>query len=337
MGYATVCNIPRIGNYKTAFNKWQSTKPIRGREPEIRPLGERRDCDTYSIRKNVWTETIECVLYKTPVVKFTPDNEILVSFGQWASASTCQFITRLVVGVGAHQARGNVVLHFNKGVKAIVEQGEELVLVQDTDGNWMPKVKQTLYDYRVNRKEANNVRKQVSQFRDYMSGVVKLKAESVAGVYGRDGYGVVRATYADLIAVFGEEQGVIGKVRPDVDKWVNLADKPRHYRPEHKAEQWAECRERAQRFFDLVRNDQDDNARHQNYFIAFNILFVQDNHLYWRDNGDTPVTVNTMQFEKILDKFLLTMFSDRAFSKIALPDGKVPSGRYDNYVLTEED
>lgn len=337
MGYATVCNIPRIHNYKDAFNKWQSTKPIRGREPEIRPLGERRDCDSYSIRKDVCTEVIECVLYKTPVVRFTPDNEVLISFGQWTSASTCQFITRLVVGVGAHQARGTVVLHFNKGVKAIVEQGEELVLVQDSNGAWMPKVKQTHYDYRVNRKEANNVRKQVSQFRDYMSGVVKLKAESVAGVYGRDGYGVVRATYADLIAVFGEEQGVIGKVRPNVDKWTSLVEKPRHYRPEHKAEQWAEYRERAQRFFDLVRNDQDDNARHQNYFIAFNILFVQDNHLYWRDNGDTPVTVNTMQFEKILDKFMLTMFSDRAFSKIALPDGKVPSGRYDNYVLKEED
>ena len=345
MGYATVCNIPRIHNYKDAFNKWQSTKPIRGREPEIRPLGERRDCDTYSIRKNVWTEVVECVLYKTPVVKFTPDNEILISFGQWASASTCQFITRLVVGVGAHQARGNVVLHFNKGLKALVEQGQELMLVRDPDGNWTPKVKQTHYDYRVNRKEANNVRKQVSQFRDYMSGVVKLKAEPVGGVYGQVGYGAVRATYDDLIAVFGAqnktEGGVLsqvrGQVRPDVGKWVNLNEKPRHYRPEHKAEQWAEYRERAQRFFDLVKNDQDDNVRHQNYFLAFNILLVQDNHLYWRDSGDTRIAVNTMQFEKTLDKFMLTMFSDRAFTKIALPDGKVPSNRYDNYVLTEKD
>ena len=343
MGYATVCNIPRIHNYKDAFNKWQSTKPIRGREPEIRPLGERRDCDTYSIRKNVWTEVIECVLYTTPVVKFTPDNEVLISFGQWASASTCQFITRLVVGVGAHQARGNVVLHFNKGVKAIVEQGEELALVQDPDGNWMPKVKQTLYDYRVNRKEANNVRKQVSQFRDYMSGVVKLKAEPVGGVYGQVGYGAVRATYDDLIAVFGvqnkTEGGVLSQVRPDVGKWVNLNEKPRHCRPDTKAEHWAEYRERAQRFFDLVKNDQDDNVRHQNYWIAFNILLVQDNHLYWRNVGGTGtrVSVNTMQFEKLLDKFLLTMFSDRAFKKIALPDGKVPSNRYDNYVLTEKD
>ncbi len=339
MGYATVCNIPRIHNYKDAFNKWQSTKPIRGREPEIRPLGERRDCDTYSIRKNVWTDVIECVLYKTPVVKFTPDNEILISFGQWASASTCQFITRLVVGVGANQARGNVVLHFNKGVKAIVEQGDELVLVQDPDGNWMPKAKQTLYDYRVNRKEANNVRKLVSQFHDYMSGMVKLRAEPVQGYYGTISHKAVQATYADLVEVFGELKQTGGSeyLRPNVDEWIGLAEKPKHCRPEHKVEKWAEYRERAQKFFDLVRNDQDDNARHQNYWIAFNILFVQEATMYWRANSDTKVSVNMAQFERYLYKTLFTLFADKVFAKVALAEGKVPSGRYDDYMLTEQD
>ncbi len=55
MGYQTVMAVPRIADYKEAYKKWNDTKPLRGRSEDIRPLGERRDVDTYSIRKNIWT------------------------------------------------------------------------------------------------------------------------------------------------------------------------------------------------------------------------------------------------------------------------------------------
>lgn len=339
MGYATITNVPYIYSYEQALKKWQSTKPIRGREPEIRPLGERRDCDSYSIRKNVWTEVIELVLYKTPVVKFTPDNEVILNFGPWSSSSTCQFISGVLQSVRTHRQNGAVVLEFKDGSKAMLGQHEGLTLVKDAHGNWTPKAKQTLYDYRVNRKEANNVRKLVSQFHDYMSGMIKLRAEKATDVWGREGFSSVSTTYADLVEVFGkEEQTNAGSeyFRPDVDKWIGLAEKPKHCRPEHKDKRWTDYRERAQRFFDLVRNDQDDNARYQNYWIAFNILFVQEATMYWRANSDTKVSVNIAQFERYLYKTLFTMFADKVFNKVALAEGKVPSGRYDDYMLTED-
>jgi hypothetical protein len=31
------------------------------------------------------------------------------------------------------------------------------------------------------------------------------------------------------------------------------------------------------------------------------------------------------------------MFADKVFTKVQLPEGKVPSGKYDDYVKTEED
>jgi len=338
MGYATITNVPYMYSYEQALKKWQSTKPIRGREPEIRPLGERRDCDSYSIRKNVWTDVIELVLYKTPVVKFTPDNEVILNFGPWSSSSTCQFISGVLQSVRTRRQQGAVVLEFRDGSKAMLGQNEELVLVADSHGCWTPRAKQTLYDYRVNRKQANNVRRLVSQFHDYMSGMVKLRAEPVEGYYGTISHKAVHTTYADLSAVFGEIKQTGGSeyLRPNVDKWIGLAEKPKHCRPEHKVEKWAEYRERAQKFFDLVRNDQDDNARHQNYWIAFNILFVQEATMYWRANSDTKVSVNIAQFERYLYKTLFTMFADKVFTKVALAEGKVPSGRYDDYVLTEE-
>ena len=337
MGYATIVNVPYIDSYEKALAKWHSTKPIRGRTPEIRPLGQRRDCDVYSIRKNVWTNVIECVLYTTPVVRFTPEDEVILNFGGWASSSTCQFVGGVLRNVYAGRQRGNVVLSFSNGAKAMLGTNEELVLVRGAHGGWVPRAKQTLYNYRINRKEANNVRKSVSEFRDYLKGIVKLKTENVSGVYGRGSFSSVSTTYAELFEVFGrEEMPVHSGFRPDVKKWTGLAEKPEHCRPENKAEHWGKYRERALQFYDLVRNNQDDNVRHQNYWLAFNILFVQMDNLYWRTEEQVKVHMNADYFEKFLDKALLTMFSERVFEKVALAEGKVPSGKYDNYVLSEE-
>jgi hypothetical protein len=332
-------NVPRIHSYTDALYKYNNTKPIKGRADDPRPLGERRYVDTYSIRKNVWTEAIECVLYKTPVVKFTTEDEVVINIDNWPSASTCQFISRIIPSVYAHRVRGEVVLGFSGiDTKLMLPARGETVLVRDSNGRWMPKEKQTLYDYRVNRKEANNVRKSVSEFGKYLNGVVKLKAEEVAGMWGREPFTVVRTTYGELIEVFGNEDtdGNEVRIRPDVDGW-KLLDKPKYYGGANKDEVWANYRERSDKFFDLVRNDQDDNARHQNYWIAFNILMVQGQSLYWQTDMDRQVTLGTASFDKFLEKILFKMFADKVFVRVPLPEGKVPTGKYDEYVVTEED
>jgi hypothetical protein len=329
--------VPRITTYAEALKKYNNTKPIKGRDNVV-PLGERRDCDTYSIRKNVWTDAMELVLYKTPVIKFTVEDEVVISFGTWSSASTCQFISR-VLCINTNRVRGDVVMHFADGTKAMVRDHEELVLVR-RDGRWQPKQKQTLYDYRVNRKEANAVRKSVSQFKDYLAGVVKLKGEEVVhheGSMWEQRYTRVRVTYADLVELFGKEEDAHGHGRPNVSAWEKIIDKPKWFRPDNRVEVWANYRDKTERFFDLVRNDQDDNARHQNYWIAFNILMLQGQSLWFRHDMNMTVTLSAESFDKFLDTILFKMFSDKVFNKVALAEGKVPTGKYDEYVTTEED
>lgn len=338
MGYQTVMRVPKLHTYADALKKWNNTKPMRGRDEDKRPLGERRDVDTYSIRKNVWTDAIECVLYQTPVVTFTTEDEVKIKFGTWSSASTCQFISRILVGVGAYRVRGDVVLGFAGNIKAMVRDHEELVLVRTGNGAWMPKETQTLYDYRVSRKEANNVRKMVSQFKDYLNGVIKLKGDVVT-TYGVE-HEVIRSNYTELFEVFGMEYEAneSGRVRPNVDKWLSLDAKPKYFRPDTKHEAWVQYRALTAEFFDLVKNDQDDNCRHQNYWIAFNILFVQGQRLWWREPDEIwGVTMGSHELEKYLDKILFKMFSDKVYTKVALAEGKVPTGKYDDYVMTEED
>jgi signal peptidase I len=338
MGYATVMRVPRINNYKEALHKYNNTKPIRGRDGVV-PLGERRDADTYSIRKNVWTDAMELVLYKTPVITFTVEDEVKIKFGSWSSASTCQFISR-VLFLSANRVKGDVVLTFNNGSKAIIADNEELVLAQ-VNGRWFPKEKQTLYDYRIDRKEANRVRKLASTFRDYMAGVVKLKGETITlnyGTYYQSTHEVVKMTYGEMCEVFGRTDNPIdNKFRPNVEYWTNFGEKPPEFLAgDTRERKWMEYREKTEKFYDLVRDDQDDNTRHQNYWIAFNILFVQSNSIYWRDSMDTYATLGINEFSKDLDRIFFAMFADKVFKMVPLAEGKAPNHKYNDYVRTED-
>ena len=341
MGYQTVMAVPRINNYTEAYRKWNSTKPMRGRSDDIRPLGERRYVDTYSIRKNIWTEAIELVLYQTPVIKFKSDDEVVINYGRWPSASTCQFISRVLWGVGASRVRGDVVLGFSTADGRVIQklgQDEELVLVR-VDGRWQPKEIKTLFDYRINRKEANNVRKDVKQFRDYLQGMVKLM-EDESVLYGQT-YKRVTRTYAELAEVFGyRREGLQNKVTVELAEWRRLVEKPNPHYPqaEQLKNEWALYNMMSDKFYELVKNDQDENTRHQNYWIAFNILFTYRNYMYWVDEStmhEKKLYLASEYLEKYLEEILFARFSDRVFKMVELEKGKVPTGRYENFVRSE--
>jgi hypothetical protein len=156
-------------------------------------------------------------------------------------------------------------------------------------------------------------------------------------MWEREPFTVVRATYAELIEVFGAEEGSDRDgFRPNATEWAKLGEKPKNHLAERKAELWANYRERTEKFFDLIKNDQCDNTRHQNYWIAFNVLMVQGQSLYWRTDVSYSLTLGVQWFEKFLDEILMKMFSDKTFKKVALPEGKVPTQKYADYVLTEE-
>ncbi len=348
MGYQTVMAVPRIADYTEAYRKWNSTKPMRGRSDDKRPLGERRYVDTYSIRKNIWTEAIELVLYQTPVIKFTADDEVVLNYGRWPSASTCQFISRVLAGVGASRVRGEVVLGFTTADGRVIQklgENEELVLVRSGEGRygrWQPKEIKTLFDYRINRREANNVRKDVKQFRDYLQGMVKLMEDETM-MYGQT-YKRVTRTYAELGEVFGYRRELKeSMVRVDINEWTRLAEKPQNYNThladnEANKTNWALYNMMSDKFYELVKNDQDENTRHQNYWIAFNILFAYQNYVYWIDENtahEKKLHLASEYLEKYLEEILFARFSDRVFKLVELEKGKVPTGRYDKYVRSE--
>ena len=87
-GHHRNSGIHTLTNYNEAFHKWESTKPIRGRGVDVRPLGHRRSADQYKIEL-LPEGGVACVLYKTPVVTFFEDGDIRILNDNWNSVSTC--------------------------------------------------------------------------------------------------------------------------------------------------------------------------------------------------------------------------------------------------------
>jgi hypothetical protein len=80
--------------YKFYKDKFDSTKPIRGRAEEIRPLGKRRRDWEKITRKDLGQGWFAyCAkLYNTECVEFHPNGDIVVRTDGWSTPSTADFI-----------------------------------------------------------------------------------------------------------------------------------------------------------------------------------------------------------------------------------------------------
>ena len=180
MGYATVLNVPRVSTYAQAERIVTTTKPIRG--TTTIPLGNRRDHDQYSIRKE--GEDIQLVCYKTPVVTFHPNEEVTIKTSGWSTVSTHQFIQQ-VLGIHAY-GRGRFTVMDIGDAKVSIEGNETARIKMGEDGNWQCLTQITRPSYRMNRKGANNVRARYKEFADYIKGFSKVRAEMVKPRWGSE-------------------------------------------------------------------------------------------------------------------------------------------------------
>jgi hypothetical protein len=80
--------------YKFYENKFNNTKPIRGRTEEIRPIGQRRRDWEKITRKDLgqgWYAYC-AKLYDTEVVEYHPNGDVVLRIGGWATPTTAEFI-----------------------------------------------------------------------------------------------------------------------------------------------------------------------------------------------------------------------------------------------------
>jgi hypothetical protein len=174
-GYSRNTGINWFRNYDDALHKYNSTTDIRGRTEEpMRPLGRRDAIDTYSIRKTA-EGAIECVFYRTPVVTFKPDGDIILRDYGYATISTSAFIEE-VLGIRAQLFDRSICIGIGRDNARLPRGGDDTLTLRRNASGELYAVNPVQDEVRTpNRKESNKVRKQYADFMQYATGIIKLK------------------------------------------------------------------------------------------------------------------------------------------------------------------
>ena len=168
------------------WKKWHDDiTPVRGRSPEIRPLGARRDADKFSIRMDS-DDCVALVLYQTPVIKWYSDERLEVNCGRWTSEFTCRFVEYLMPGIRAfHKNREMVIEYYKDGIamKHIVKEHETAVFDYVSGRMVMRGEIPQRYSLVLNVKRANIVRARYKGLTDYFTALSSLMKESLHSNY----------------------------------------------------------------------------------------------------------------------------------------------------------
>jgi hypothetical protein len=348
MGHATVMRVPQVTDYGDALRWYNTTKPIRGRSPEIRPLGDRKDVDNYSVRMN--GDDVEFVLYRTPVITYRTNGEIVLRTDGWASVSSHQFIAR-VLSIPVRGKSGSSVLRVGKQDYTMTGNNTLTLCVEGT-GAWRVLAHEKLYGYKANRKALTLVRSRYSEFRKYLGGFINLRQEEHVLHQGRayerrfnrinfgvqeavNLFGVMDSTYNDAKALNREKiDCIFGKptklyyFNPTETQKQDHRDAVRKYEENMKA------------FTDTIVNGQPEDVKHQNFYRGAVALLVEGyresrsthNNEWILHDYDMEGWVNVNEWMLLVDEAILKYHAEEVLERVQLEVGKTPNPKYASWI-----
>jgi hypothetical protein len=180
MGFNSTHRLPYLTTHAGAKKWHDQIKPLRGSEPELRPLAARRD-KHMQIRENAQGD-IECLLYETPVVIFKQDESVVITPGKWVSSYTSAFIEGLLPDICVNRTRGMLVLHLNRsGEKFPLKKDMTLTMRRVTRAGglahvmkWEVQQAEGIGAWAPNRTKANSVRSKYKEMLNYHKGTVLM-------------------------------------------------------------------------------------------------------------------------------------------------------------------
>lgn len=179
--FGRVTSIPTMGSYEFALKKYNSTTPIRG--CGTIPLGERRSHDRYRMEKR--GESIWCYYHRTPILKIHPGNIYEIDVEGWHTQTTAQVLDRLLPsgsGVCVMDGRITVSCH-NRGYFPIPDGGMKFTTGESGLGLLTPIDPEPQVVHKINRRNANAIRRQYAAFMTYAEGILKLRQDENGTVY----------------------------------------------------------------------------------------------------------------------------------------------------------
>jgi len=327
MGYQTVMNVPRVETYALAKKIHDETVPIRGRSPEIRPLGNRRDADSYWVRMD--GDDVEFVLYKTPVITYKPSGEVMLFTDTYNTVSTHQFFER-VLGVGANSSRHTSVITL--GDKRYTIRGKDkLTLKLDASGNWQcVEGAKTQFAWHLHRQKAQEVRGRYKEFITYFKGVVSLRTEEYKPRYAYND-----AVYKGVCISLHELQQAFESDKTDptfvLGNLEHIADTPqRHFN--YGTKRAGEYKDGIDSFIQLIRVEQPEETKHTNFYKGALAVLMTCERIYPMGMEDNTYTLKSNNAVKALDNIILKIHASEVLLRKELPLGSVSKGTYDSWL-----
>jgi hypothetical protein len=302
-GHGNCARIPRLNSYEDAKAHFQKVIPLRGRVPELRPLGSERRFTWYEITENTIAnqaenteyKTYACNLYGRDMVEFFPNNDVVINTNGWTSSiTTGSFINFCIQGLGSIISESGKWYFVNNGNQSFRLTGTIRIRKGD-DGFFSPT--EVIEDkvYRVNRKAMNAVRKKYKPILDYGKTMLNIDNKVTA--------------LADLeVAKLGLENTAFipyyswqaENVKGNRAKWFALADKQLQSG-------------NLELLYDLVRS----------------VALKAGNYHY----QDSTYTCYPERFTELVEEMMKFQFRDEVFIAEPLPYGERSADRNKKYFI----
>jgi hypothetical protein len=157
-------------SFDTAEAHFKSVKPIRGSDPEIRPIGSNRRYKWCAIAMPD-TDTVQAILYDTPCVEYRRDGTVTLRLDKWVTYSTANFMDAVLppqFGVVSLNKR-RVVLTTPNGDKYEIPRGPDGLTFNANDWTKLTLAdNEDRYEYVADRKMIKQVREYFRPFIDYV-------------------------------------------------------------------------------------------------------------------------------------------------------------------------
>jgi len=164
-GQLSNTGIKIMTTYAEALAFEQSVIPIRGRSPEVKPLGHRHRVDEFKIRAG--NGRVECIYHRTAVVVFEENGTTIINSDGFNTQSTLAFIGR-VLGIWGRIFDSKIRLTVKDKEYSMPEGGLKL----DRDFNVINPMQE--FVHKLSRKKLTNVRKQYAPFIKYADSTLRL-------------------------------------------------------------------------------------------------------------------------------------------------------------------
>jgi len=164
-----------MSNYNHYKSLYESIKPIRGRAVDVRPIDKRsRDWETIRMDGDV----VECVLYKTPVVRYYPDGRIGLQCDSWVTTATAEFMythSPFVCRKRNNKIQVNPLGKYADDAKHYpLPEYDETVFVLTPDNKWAPEAPITITKQVVDRAKAKEARAPFMPFIKFVDSFLKM-------------------------------------------------------------------------------------------------------------------------------------------------------------------